>query len=94
MQFADYFALLQGQEVTILRPGQSALGGVYDPEARQLQLTGEATASDTREALAHALMPSWLYRQQRYDMPSKPLVLTAENRDGKALNKQPGNNHG
>jgi len=94
MQFADYFALLQGQEVTILRPGQSALSGVYDPEARQLQLTGEATASDTREALAHALMPSWLYRQQRYDMPSKPLVLTAENRDGKALNKQPGNNHG
>lgn len=75
MQFADYFALLQGREVTILRPGQTALSGVYDPAVRQLQLTGEATDSDTHEALAHALLPSWLYRQQRYDMPQQPLVL-------------------
>lgn len=69
MQFADYFALLQGENVTVLRPGEVALAGVYSPKVRQLKITGKADAHDAHEALAHVLLPSWLYREQRYDMP-------------------------
>lgn len=69
MQFADYFALMQGEEVTILRPQQPALAGHYSPHQRQLEILGPAEQEDAHEALAHVLLPSWLYRQQRYDMP-------------------------
>ncbi|MTI63443.1 MAG: LTA synthase family protein [Methylophaga sp.] len=69
MQFADYFALLQGEKVTVLRPQKEALAGHYSPEVRQLEITGPADDEDAHEALAHVLLPSWLYREQRYDMP-------------------------
>ena len=69
MQFADYFALLQGEKVTILRPQKKALAGQYVLKKRQLELKGPANREDANEALAHVLLPSWLYRQQRYDMP-------------------------
>ncbi|MEX1200164.1 MAG: LTA synthase family protein [Methylophaga sp.] len=69
MQFADYFALMQGENVTVLRPQQGALAGHYSPVERQLEITGPANEEDAHEALAHVLLPSWLYRQQRYDMP-------------------------
>lgn len=70
MQFSDYFALMQGDKVTILRPQQSALEGRYNAKKRQLEMTGPAGEEDSHEALAHVLLPSWLYRQQRYDMPT------------------------
>jgi len=70
MQFADYFALMKGEKVTVLRPQQSALEGQYSPLTRQLEIVGPATQADAHEALAHVLLPSWLYRQQRYDMPT------------------------
>lgn len=69
MQFADYFALMQGEKVTILRPQKEALEGHYSPDTRQLEIVGPAKEEDAHEALAHVLLPSWLYRQQRYDMP-------------------------
>ncbi|UPH46133.1 LTA synthase family protein [Methylophaga pinxianii] len=69
MQFADYFALMQGEKVTILRPQKEALEGHYSPDTRQLEIVGPAKEEDEHEALAHVLLPSWLYRQQRYDMP-------------------------
>ena len=69
MQFADYFALMQGEKVTILRPQKQALEGHYSPDTRQLEILGPAEEEDAHEALAHVLLPSWLYRQQRYDMP-------------------------
>jgi len=69
MQFADYFALMQGEKVTILRPQKEALEGHYSPDTRQLEILGPAKEEDAHEALAHVLLPSWLYRQQRYDMP-------------------------
>lgn len=73
MQFSDYFALMQGEKVTVLRPQQSALEGRYTPQSRQLEIIGPASEEATHEALAHSLLPSWLYRQQRYDMPQKHL---------------------
>lgn len=72
MQFSDYIALMQGRDVTILRPDQPALSGVYDRVAKQLQLQGEAGPEAQRRALAHVLLPSWLYREQRYQLPSQP----------------------
>lgn len=69
MQFADYFALMQGEKVTVLRPQNTALEGHYSPKIRQLNIIGPADPEDEHEALAHVLLPSWLYRQQRYDMP-------------------------
>ena len=69
MQFADYYALMQGEKVTVLRPHNSALKGQYSPVSRQLEILGPAAAEDEQEALAHVLLPSWLYREQRYDMP-------------------------
>ncbi|MCB2425534.1 LTA synthase family protein, partial [Methylophaga sp. TMB456] len=69
MQFADYFALMQGEKVTVLRPQNEALEGHYSPATRQLKILGTASEEDAHEALAHVLLPSWLYRQQRYDMP-------------------------
>ena len=69
MQFADYYALMQGEKVTVLRPQNTALEGHYSPKIRQLEIIGPAAAEDEHEALAHVLLPSWLYREQRYDMP-------------------------
>jgi phosphoglycerol transferase MdoB-like AlkP superfamily enzyme len=74
MQFADYYALMQGEKVTVLRPHNSALEGQYSPKSRQLNIIGPAAAEDEHEALAHALLPSWLYRQQRYNVPSESLA--------------------
>ncbi|MCX4189624.1 LTA synthase family protein [Methylophaga sp. OBS3] len=69
MQFADYFALMRGEDVTVLRPHQPALAGKYSTEQRHLNIEGLATEENAQDALAHVLLPSWLYRQQRYDTP-------------------------
>ncbi|THK41230.1 LTA synthase family protein [Methylophaga sp. SB9B] len=74
MQFADYYALMQGEKVTVLRPQNSALKGQYSPKSRQLNIIGPAAAEDEHKALAHVLLPSWLYRQQRYNVPSGSLA--------------------
>lgn len=69
MQFADNYALMQGENVTVLRPHNTALEGHYSLSTRQLKIIGSASIEDEHEALAHVLLPSWLYREQRYDMP-------------------------
>lgn len=74
MQFAENFAYMQGQDVTILRPGQPAAAGVYEPEKHRLQLNGQASPDAVRIALAHALLPAWLYREQRYRLPDTTLA--------------------
>ncbi|HCD06474.1 MAG TPA: sulfatase, partial [Methylophaga sp.] len=76
MQFADYFALMHGEKVTVLRPQNSALEGYYSPKSRQLEIVGPASTADERKALSHVLLPSWLYREQRYDMPLGRTDLT------------------
>lgn len=69
MQFSDNYALMQGENVTVLRPHNTALEGHYSLSTRQLKIIGSASIEDEHEALAHVLLPSWLYREQRYDMP-------------------------
>lgn len=69
MQFENYFALMQGEQVTVLRPEKSALAGRYDFSKRELTMEGEASKAARKTALAHSLLPSWLYRQRQYDLP-------------------------
>lgn len=71
MQFSDYFALMQGNAVTVLRPDQPALTGHYDPVLKQLSLDDKASPELRNLSLAHALLPSWLYRSQKYTLPVK-----------------------
>jgi hypothetical protein len=68
MQFENYFALMQDDQVTVLRPEKAALSGRYDHTRSRLVLAGEAAGAETATALAHSLLPSWLYRQQRYKL--------------------------
>ncbi|NGZ85291.1 LTA synthase family protein [Duganella aceris] len=70
IQFDNYFAWLEGPSATILRPGQTPLRGDYD------YATGVMTPSTVApdpvlvdKAMSHVLLPSILYREQRYKLP-------------------------
>ena len=67
MQFDQYFALMQQNQLTILRPQQPAVAAIYDPVAKTVtQLPQAPDVEQQRRALAHVLLPSLLYREQRY----------------------------
>lgn len=70
MQFDNYFAWLEGSSAIILRPNQSALLGQYDATKGELIL-GQEKPSEAQvdKAMAHVILPSILYREQRYKMP-------------------------
>jgi len=69
MQFDNYFAWLEGSKVTLLRPNQSPLLGHYDAADGELILSKEKPAADDVEkAMAHVMLPSLLYREQRYKL--------------------------
>lgn len=70
MQFDQYFALMEQQQVTILRPGQSAVSAQFDHQQKQLHLLSEPVAPEQeKRALAQVLLPSYLYRNQLYRLP-------------------------
>jgi hypothetical protein len=72
LQFDQYFALLEQQSpneaaVTILKPDGSSVAARYLLKDKQLVLTDAASEpAAQRLALAQVLLPSWLYREQRY----------------------------
>lgn len=71
MQFEQHYAWMEGQNVVVLRPEKAPVLAHYDPKTKHL---GNATAiaeSDpmARRALAHVLLPAWLYREQHYRLP-------------------------
>jgi len=67
MQFDNYFAWLEGSRATILRPGQRPLLGQYDSVSGELTFNSDRpTVSQVDKALAHVILPSLLYREQRY----------------------------
>lgn len=69
MQFDNYFAWLEGSKVTLLRPNQSPLLGHYDAAKGELVLSKETPdAGDVEKAMAHVMLPSLLYREQRYKL--------------------------
>jgi phosphoglycerol transferase MdoB-like AlkP superfamily enzyme len=70
MQFDQYFALMEQQQVTILRPGQSAVSAEFNQVQKQLTLSSEPVAPEqVKRALAQVLLPSYLYRNQLYKLP-------------------------
>lgn len=70
IQFGNYFAWLEGTSATILRPGRSALLASYDAAGGNLAMAPYApTAGQVETAMAHVILPSLLYREQRYKLP-------------------------
>ena len=69
MQFDNYFAWLEGNSATILRPRQAPLLGEYDAINGELKLREDAPSeSQVDKAMAHVMLPSLLYREQRYKL--------------------------
>lgn len=67
IQFDNYFAWLAGSTATILRPGQAALLGRYDAATGRVDIpAGTPTEAQVEQAMAHVMLPSLLYREQRY----------------------------
>ncbi|MGG7606187.1 LTA synthase family protein [Massilia sp. BKSP1R2A-1] len=70
IQFDNLFAYLEGSAATILRPGQPALLGRYDAAGGTLDpYAGKPTPAQVERAMAHVMLPSLLYREQRYRLP-------------------------
>ena len=69
IQFDNYFAWLDDTSATILRPGQEPLLGAYDFGTGVM--TPQAKAPDPAkvdQAMSHVILPSILYREQRYKL--------------------------
>lgn len=70
IQFNDYFAYLEGSNATVLRPGQPPLAASYDAASGAFDPGSGAPSRDQVErAMAHVMLPSLLYREQRYRAP-------------------------
>jgi phosphoglycerol transferase MdoB-like AlkP superfamily enzyme len=71
MQFEQHYAWMEGQDVVVLRPEKAPVLARYDPVTKRLGAATPIAESDplARRALAHVLLPAWLYREQRYRLP-------------------------
>ena len=58
--------------VTVLAPEADARQFSYDRRTHRLEPLSSVDAEAARDALAHVLMPAWLYREQRYRMRTNP----------------------
>lgn len=69
MQYEHNYAWMEGDHVVVLRPEKEPAHACYDRASKHLRdvdtppANGDALA---KRALAHALLPAWLYREQRY----------------------------
>jgi len=72
MQFDNYYAWLEGDDATILRPDNTPLLGHYDATSGELTLgTGHPSQTQIDKAMSHVILPSLLYREQRYKIPQQ-----------------------
>ncbi len=71
MQYEQHYAWMEGDQVVILRPEKTPEHARYDRTKKHLQPAAPPADAAARErrALAHALLPAWLYREQRYRLP-------------------------
>jgi phosphoglycerol transferase MdoB-like AlkP superfamily enzyme len=70
IQFDNYFAWLEDKSVTILRPGGQPLLGEYTASSGALLIdTNQPNPGQVNKAMAHVILPSLLYREQRYRLP-------------------------
>ncbi len=68
MQFGDRFAWMENTELVILAPEQAPVFAHFDAARKQLTPVPGFRPAAHRRALAHALLPSWLYRTGRYSL--------------------------
>lgn len=69
MQFDNLFAWLEDGSATILRPHKSPLLGQYNAAKGELVLSQDKPSKEQVEkAMAHVMLPSLLYREQRYNI--------------------------
>lgn len=68
MQYQENYAWMEGQDLVVLRPDQAATFEHYDRPSKTLSVVNRPKGGDATEkrALAHVLLPAWLYREQRY----------------------------
>ena len=66
LQFDNYFALMEPDKLTILKPDQTAVTAHYNETKKLLTLADAAPARDAKRALANVQLPSYLYRERRY----------------------------
>lgn len=71
MQYESHYAWMEGEKVVVLRPEKAPEHGHYDLRTKHLQAAPPPPDANIleRRALAHALLPAWLYREQRYKLP-------------------------
>ena len=72
MQFEQHYAWMEDDRVVVLRPEKAPTHAVYDRQRKRLVevVAPEDASILERRALAHVLLPSWLYREQRYALPA------------------------
>ncbi|KRE88653.1 sulfatase [Frateuria sp. Soil773] len=76
MQYGDNYGYLKGDRLLVLLPQKPASEFRYDVAAEKL--TPEAVdPALAKEALAHALWPSWAYANQRYKLPPESMQRPA-----------------
>ncbi|MFC3113956.1 LTA synthase family protein [Cellvibrio fontiphilus] len=66
LQFGDYFALMETEQLTLLKPDASAAIAHYNEEQNKLSVLRPATPEEQRRALAQVQLPSYLYREHKY----------------------------
>lgn len=74
MQYGDNFGYLKGDSLIVLEPHRPAHQYRYRPAQGGKAEQFEPVTVDpalAHEALAHALWPSWAYREERYRLPAR-----------------------
>ena len=79
MQFDQNFAWLQDDVVTVLVPESEARQFSYDRRTHALAPLASVNPQAAHNALAHVLLPAWLYREQRYRLRTHAERLKAAN---------------
>jgi len=75
MQYENHYGYLKGDDLLVLLPGKAPVQFRYAmPETFEPAPTDAALAE---EALAHALWPSWAYREERYCVPRDTQPVSA-----------------
>ncbi|SEI47655.1 Phosphoglycerol transferase MdoB [Allopseudospirillum japonicum] len=69
MQFQDIYAYMHQDQVVVLQQGQTPKYFMYQAAQKSLQPSELAWPDLARTALAHALVPAWLYQEKLYRLP-------------------------
>lgn len=77
MQFGERFVWMENNALVILAPEQVPVFAHYDALLKKVIPVPEHNPLAHRRALAHALLPAWLYRSGSYSLAPAPAV-TAE----------------